>query len=309
MSKQLQRLLVRSFSSSPRVLSLHIHRPRRTLIDIATKFSSLEPITMVTAHDYLTSKMGERVGFDIALVGDSLAMTTLGLQDTNELTLDEFLYHVKSVERGNKESFLVADLPFGSFEKSVEQAVDTSIRLVKEGKVQAVKVEGGNEEILPTITKLVAIGIPVMGHVGLTPQRHNSFGGFKLQGNSVETSLKIYNECLALQKAGVFSIVLECIPNKLSEFITSKLKVPTIGIGAGPSTSGQVLVVADLLGMCEPESHKAKFVKQYSNVFDQGVRGMEEYKREVEERTFPEGAKHGYKMNKEVWEKFSERVS
>lgn len=257
---------------------------------------------MVTSYDYLTAKMTEDCEFDINLVGDSLAMTALGYEDTNEITFDEFLYHVKAVSRGNKKSFLVADLPYGSFERSPEQAVDTAISLVKYGRVQAVKVEGG-VSMTPTISRLVDIGIPVMGHVGLTPQHHNAFGGFKLQGNSVASAVKIYQDCLALQKAGVFSIVLECIPNKLAEYITDRLSVPTIGIGAGPACSGQVLVFADLLAM-NSLPDVAKFVKQYLNFYHQGTEALQQYQKEVKSREFPNPDRHGYKIKSDVLAEF-----
>lgn len=300
----------RAFSTSSRVLSSHSQLARNTLRDISKAYESGKPISMVTCYDFITGKMVDKANIDIGLVGDSLAMTTLGFQDTNEVTLDEFMYHVKSVVRGNDSSFLVADLPFGSYEKSVEQAVDTCIQLIKFGKVQAIKLEGGNPEILPTIKKLVSIGIPVMGHVGLTPQRHNTFGGFKLQGNNTASALQVYQECVNLQNAGVFSIVLECIPNKLAEYITKNISVPTIGIGAGPNCSGQVLVMADLLGMCDPETtHKPKFVKTYDNFFERGVAALKKYDSDLVDGTFPLADEHGYKIKRDVFEEFKLKTS
>ncbi|ODV80404.1 ketopantoate hydroxymethyltransferase [Suhomyces tanzawaensis NRRL Y-17324] len=291
---------IRSFSSAPSLRSAHASNPRKTLLDIASRYNQNQAISMVTAHDFITGRMLEKANIDIALVGDSLAMTTLGYKDTNELPFEEFLYHVRSVARGNATSFLVADLPFGTFERLTDQAVDTCVRLVKEGGVQGIKVEGGNPEILPTIRKLNSMGIPIMGHVGLTPQRHNSLGGFKLQGNSVETAAQIYREVRALQEAGVFAIVLECIPNRLAEFITANIQVPTIGIGAGPGVSGQVLVIADMLGMCDPDdSHMAKFVKGYDGFFKRGVEGLKTYKSDLEEKKFPT-EEHGYKIKKGI---------
>lgn len=264
---------------------------------------------MVTSHDFLTSRMCEKAGVDIALIGDSLAMTTLGYDDTIELPFDEFLYHVRSVQRGNRTSLLIADLPFGSFESSTEQAVQSVTQLIKLGKIQGVKIEGGNDSILPTIKRVVQMGIPVMGHVGLTPQHHNSLGGFKLQGNTIETATQIFNECIQLQKAGVFSIVLECVPNKLAQYITESLTIPTIGIGAGPDTSGQVLVVADMLGMCDPEtSHLAKFVKQYDSFFKKGVDAIKQYNDDLVSKKFPLPDEHGYKMKKSVLEGLKEKT-
>ncbi|CAK7895655.1 3-methyl-2-oxobutanoate hydroxymethyltransferase [[Candida] anglica] len=277
--------------------------PRKTLLDISELYNSKTPISVVTAHDYITSKYAEAAGIDITLVGDSLAMTALGYSDTNEIPFDEFLYHVKAVNRGNKSSFLVADLPFGSFERSSEQAVSTAIELIKTGRMHAVKIECGKDQ-LESVRKIVDVGIPVMGHVGLTPQRHNALGGFKLQGNSTKRALEIYQECLDLQRNGVFSIVLECIPNRLAEFITNNLSIPTIGIGAGPHCSGQVLVAADILGMNNPDAHKAKFVKQYGSQYNDSVKSYNEFTSDLQSKAFPLENEHGYKMKKDVFEQF-----
>ncbi len=296
--------LSRLFSTSSYFRSSYTSAARKTIADIHELYKTGEPISMVTSHDFITSQILEQAKVDINLIGDSLANTTLGYDDTNELTLDEFLYHVKSVQRGNSHSLLVADMPFGSFESSIEQATTTAVKLIQKGKIQAVKIEGGNEEIIPTIKKIVSVGIPVMGHVGLTPQKHNSLGGYKLQGRSVDDSVRIFQECLNLQNAGVFAIVLECIPNKLSQYITDKLSIPTIGIGAGPYTSGQVLVISDLLGM--KDGHVAKFVQQYNNFFQQGVEGVKQYTKDVKSKKFPNPDTHGYKMKKDVLDEFKE---
>lgn len=298
--------LSRRFSTFSFVKSSYNNVPRKTLGDIRQLYDSGEPISMVTSHDFITSQFLEHAKVDINLIGDSLANTTLGYDDTNELTLDEFLYHVKSVQRGNSHSLLIADLPFGSFESTVEQATQTAIKLIQKGKIQGVKIEGGDDEIIPTIKKLVSIGIPVMGHVGLTPQKHNALGGYKLQGRTVDESVRILKECIKLQDAGVFSIVLECIPNKLSQYITERLSIPTIGIGAGPHTSGQVLVISDLLGMRGP--HVPKFVQQYGDFLQQAVNGVKKYQEDVKSRAFPNADTHGFKMKKEVLEKFKEKA-
>ncbi|CAI5757778.1 unnamed protein product [Candida verbasci] len=300
------RISLRHFTTRSMLRSSYNPIKRKTLADISDLYENGKPIAMVTSHDFITSKMVEHAKIDINLIGDSLANTTLGYQDTNELTLDEFLYHVKSVQRGNSHSFLVADLPFGSFEKSLEQASETCIKLVQQGNIQAIKIEGGQSENLPVIKKIISMGIPVMGHVGLTPQRHNELGGYKLQGKTLESCLKIYNECLNLEKIGVFAIVLECIPNKLSQLITEKLSIPTIGIGAGPYTSGQVLVVSDLLGM--KDCHQAKFVKKYQDFFKSGVEGLSQYKEEVESGQFPELDSHGYKMKKDLYDELKKII-
>lgn len=281
---------------------------RKTLVDIHKRYDNKTPILMVTSYDYITGKYAASGGVDINLIGDSLAMTCLGYDDTNQLPFEEFLYHVKAVERGDKQSFLVADLPFGTYEASPEQALKTSVQLIKEGRIQAVKLEGGHPSMISTISKIIDSGIPVMGHVGLTPQRHNVLGGFKLQGTDATRALQIYQECLLLQKAGCFAIVLECIPNRLAEYITGKLSVPTIGIGAGPHCSGQVLVMADLLGMMDEESHPpAKFVKKYANFNAEAVKAIEQYKSDLD-GVFPQEDLHGYKMKREALLEFKRVV-
>lgn len=302
------RVFSRGFSSARAVFLAHGAFKRRTLLDIQKAYTDKKPIAMVTSYDYITGKFAETADMDINLVGDSLAMTALGYEDTNEITLDEFMFHTRAVTRGNKRSFMVADLPFGYHEKSPEQAIETAILLVKQARIQGVKIEGGRESI-STVRRLVEVGIPVMGHVGLTPQRHNALGGFKLQGTSPERAVEIYEDCLALQDAGVFLVVLECIPNKLAEYITSKLSVPTIGIGAGPGCSGQVLVMADLLGMGHPEeTHRPKFVKQYADIFTAATRALEQYKSDLNKGVFPNPDEHGYKMKRDAYAALKEEA-
>lgn len=281
---------------------------RKTLLDIQQIYESKTPISMVTAYDYITGKYTEGADIDITLVGDSLAMTALGYEDTTEIPFDEFLYHAKSVYRGNKLSFLMADLPFGSSEVSIEQAAASAIKLVKHGKVQGVKIEGG-AEVVPTVKKIVSIGIPVMAHVGLTPQRHNALGGFKLQGNSTERALEIYKDCLELQKAGAFGILLECVPNKLAEYITNNVSIPTIGIGAGPHCSGHVLVMSDLLGMTDPKSSiRPKFVKEYNNFYSSAVDSLHNYKKDLKTGKFPLADDHGFKIKKDTFHDFKKQA-
>lgn len=264
---------------------------------------------MVTSHDFITAKFAEKADIDINLVGDSLAMVALGYPDTNEISFEEFMFHVKSVSRGNSKSLLIADLPFGSYEISSDQALQTSINMIKLGKVQGIKLEGG-AEVVPTVSRIVDAGIPVMGHVGLTPQRHNTLSGFKLQGNTVEGAMKIIQDCLKLQQAGVFSIVLECIPNKLASLITEKLSIPTIGIGAGPSCSGHVLVMADLLGMNgHKDSVKSKFVKEYTNIYESSVDALQKYKQEINSGEYPNADIHGYKIKKDTLDQIKEQMN
>lgn len=299
----------RYFSSGKFLLLLHKHGSvRNTLNTINQLYETKTPISMITSHDFITAKFAEAADIDINLIGDSLAMVALGYEDTNEILFDEFLYHVKAVSRGNKTSLLIADLPFGSYEISPDQAVESAIKMIQKGRVQGIKLEGG-QEMVPTVSRIVQAGIPVMGHVGLTPQRHNSHSGFKLQGNTVESAYSIYQDCLALQEAGVFSIVLECVPNKIAEIITSNLKVPTIGIGAGPHCSGHVLVIADLLGMNgSKDEKKLKFVKEYMNLYDSAVDSLKQYKSDMKTGMYPDPETHGFKVKKDVLAEFRLKI-
>lgn len=215
---------------------------------------------MLTAYDFPTARACESHGIDIVLVGDSLAQVCLGYDSTTQLTMDEMIHHCKAVSRGSKTPFLVADMPFGSYHASTEDAVRNAVRLVREGRVEGVKLEGGRE-IVETVKKLTAIGIPVMAHVGLLPQRHTSQSGYRVQGKTAESARGVLHSAHALQDAGAFSVVLEAIPHVLASYITSKLVIPTIGIGAGPGTSGQVLVWDDVMSTWS--GHKAKFVRRF----------------------------------------------
>lgn len=294
-------------------LSAHRHSsysavPRKSLIDLQKQYLDKEPLAVVTAWDYISGRVAESARTDITLVGDSLAMVALGYENTNEIEFEEFLYHVRAVSRGNTLAFIVADMPFGTFERSHEQAVSTAIQLVKKGKVQGVKIEGGRE-LTDLIKRVVSVGIPVMGHVGLTPQKHNTLGGYRLQGNSFDRAKEILEDCWALQEAGAFGLVLECIPNKLAEIITENLTIPTIGIGAGPHCSGQVLVMADLLLMPDPAvSRRAKFVKTYMNFFEDATSAVKRYKTEVKNGGFPDANEHGYKMKSSVLQELKDWV-
>lgn len=293
---------IRWFSTTSAIRSSYNQKvARKTLSDINQLYMANKPVSMITAYDFITAKYAEKAEIDIALIGDSLAMTSLGYQDTNEVTMDEFLYHVKSVERGNKTSFLVADMPFGSFEVSSEQAIASAIKIVKEGRAQAVKIECSDDRTLDSIKRITEVGIPVMGHTGLTPQKHNSLGGFKVQGNTTESALNLIEQCKKLQSAGCFGILIECIPNRLSEIVTEMLDIPTFGIGAGQNCSGQVLVMADILGMMDPEmTHTPKFVKKYANFFDIGVEALQAYKQDLNNKTFPDNNIHGFKIKKDT---------
>lgn len=287
----------RAFSVSAKAYSAYAHKPRKTLTLLNALYREKTPIAVITAWDHITAQIADAADIDIALVGDSLAMVALGYEDTNELELEELMYHVRAVARGNQGSFIVADVPFGTFELSDSQAIATAIALVKKGRAQGVKIEGG-EEVALKIAKIVAAGVPVMGHVGLAPQKHNVTGGYKLQGNTPTSAVQIIKDCVALEKAGVFSIVLECVPNKLAQLISETVRVPTIGIGAGPNVSGQVLVMADMLGMTAKEP--AKFVKKYAEFLRDGENAVSLYKKDVLSGAFPDPDTHGYKMKSEV---------
>ncbi|KAI7872321.1 3-methyl-2-oxobutanoate hydroxymethyltransferase, partial [Spinellus fusiger] len=221
---------------------------RVTIKTIQRMYKQGEPISMMTAHDYPSGLMVDRSGIDMCLVGDSLAMVSLGYDSTNPLTMDEILHHARAVGRGNKSSFLVIDLTFGSYETSPLDAVRSAIRCMKEVNAAAVKLEGG-KEMAETVRRITSIGIPVLAHIGLTPQRQASMGGFKVQGKTAEQAQSLLEDALALQEAGAFGVVLEAIPAEVAHHITQRLSIPTIGIGAGVHCSGQVLVLNDALGI------------------------------------------------------------
>lgn len=219
-------------------------RKKVTIQGLHALRSSKTPISMITAYDYPTALACSSSSLtDITLVGDSLAQVALGYTSTTQLTLDEMIHHIKAVSRGTTHPFLVADMPFGTYNESLEETVRNAVRMVREGGVEGVKMEGG-VEIVDVVRKLTQVGIPVMGHVGLLPQRHAALSGYRVQGRSVEGARKIVQDALALQDAGAFSMVLEAIPKELANYVTEKLRIPTIGIGAGPGTSGQVCPVS-----------------------------------------------------------------
>jgi 3-methyl-2-oxobutanoate hydroxymethyltransferase len=244
-----------------------------------------EPIVMVTAYDYPSAIVAEAAGVDLVLVGDSAANVVLGYPGTEQVTMDEMVMLGKAVRRGLKTPLMIGDMPMGSYEASNEIAVQSAQRLVKETGCQAVKLEAGGV-VVERARAIVNSGIPVMGHLGLTPQTATALGGYKAQGKSAKSAIKLLEDALALQSVGCFSIVFEAVPAAITEAIVERLEIPTIGIGAGPSTSGQVLVFHDLLGITT--GHMAKFVKQYANVHETMVAAMERYRDEVRSRHFPE---------------------
>jgi 3-methyl-2-oxobutanoate hydroxymethyltransferase len=267
-------------------------RPAITLTKLAEMKALGEPIAMVTAYDYPSAQVAEEAGVDIVLVGDSGAMTVLGYPSTLPVTLDELLMLAAAVRRGLSTPLLVGDMPFGSYEASDELAVRSAQRFVKEAGVDAVKLERGGSSVERT-RAIVNAGIPVMGHVGLTPQSATALGGYRSQGRTAERALEVMRDAIALQEAGAFSVVFEAIPAPLSEAIMPRMRIPVIGIGAGPATDGQVLVFHDLLGIYA--GHKARFVKQYANVREQMIEGVSAFAEDVRARRYPE-PEHGYTM-------------
>ncbi|MCU0571030.1 MAG: 3-methyl-2-oxobutanoate hydroxymethyltransferase [Oculatellaceae cyanobacterium Prado106] len=243
-------------------------------------------IVVLTAWDYLIAQTLDQAGVDVIMVGDSLAMVALGYDTTVPLTLDEIIHHAKAVRRGVKNALLVVDLPFMTYQESPEQALRSAGRIMKETGAQAVKLEGGYPAIATTVFRLVQAGIPVMGHVGLTPQSVHQFGGFRKQGNSPEAAERVLEEAIALEQAGAFSIVLEHIPEDLGLRISQKLHIPTIGIGGGSHCDGQVLVTADLLGLSE---WQPSFAKVYVNLRDTIAQAVQSFSSEVREHRFPNG--------------------
>jgi 3-methyl-2-oxobutanoate hydroxymethyltransferase len=265
-----------------------------TLPRLAEKKRLGEPIVMVTAYDYPSARAAEAAGVDIVLVGDSGAMTVLGYPSTVPVELDELLVLAKAARRGLKTPFLVGDLPFGSYELSDEQALSTAFRFVKEAGCDAVKLEGGGPTSVARARAIVRAGIPVMGHVGLTPQTSTALGGYKAQGRSAAAAERIAREAVALQEAGCFAIVFEAIPSAVAELLMPRMEAVVIGIGAGPATDGQVLVFHDLLGI--REGLGARFVKRYANLQDEMVAGVGQFAADVRTRRYP-APEHGYSID------------
>ncbi len=252
-----------------------------------------EKIVMMTAYDYPSARLAEAAGMDVLLVGDSLGMVVLGYDSTVPVTMADMIHHTRAVCRGATKSFILTDMPFMSYHISPAQALENAGRLVQEGGCHGVKLEGGTE-IADQVRALVRAGIPVCGHVGLTPQSVTALGGYKVQGKSAEAARKLLDDCLALQDAGAFMVVLECIPAQVGELLSSKLSVPTIGIGAGAACDGQVLVFHDTLGLFE--RFVPKFVKQFARLGAAAREALSAYAQDVRSGTFPDPA-HSFSMN------------
>ena len=242
-------------------------------------------ISMVTAYDYTTASIVESAGIDMILVGDSLGMTMMGYEDTLPVTMDDMIHHTRCVTRGAKNTFVVGDMPFLSYQASVEEAVHNAGRFMKEGRAQAVKLEGG-ARVCPQIKAITEASIPVCAHLGLTPQSVNAFGGFKVQGKNEKTARQLIEDARAIEAAGAFMVVLECVPARLAALISENLSIPTIGIGAGSGCDGQVLVCQDLLGMT-PGGFKPKFVRRFAELGEAMKNAFRSYDEEVKSGAFP----------------------
>ena len=269
---------------------------RITINEIKEMKQKGEKIAMITAYDYSTAKLIDEAGMPLILVGDSLGMVMLGYETTIPVTMDEMIHHTKAVVRGTQHAMVIGDMPFMTYHVTTEDALRNAARFIQEGGAQSVKLEGG-ETVAEKVKKLVECGIPVMGHIGLTPQSVHQFGGFKVVGKTPEAAVRLLNDAKALEEAGVFAIVLETVPAPLSKLVTEKVSVPTIGIGAGPDCDGQVQVVHDLLGLFT--DFVPKHAKQYTVLCDTIRAAVSDYISEVKEGSFPT-EKQSYKMDESI---------
>lgn len=258
-----------------------------------------EKISMLTVYDYSTAKLMDEAGINGILVGDSLGMVMLGYEDTLPVTMEDMIHHTAAVCRGAKNTLVVGDMPFMSYQVSVEEAVYNAGRLMKEGRCQAVKLEGG-ASVCSQIRAITNASIPVMAHIGLTPQSINAFGGFKVQGKSEEAAKKLLEDAKAVEEAGAFAVVLECVPAKLAELISKSISIPTIGIGAGAGCDGQILVYQDMLGLFS--DFTPKFVKKYANVGEMMTQAFRDYIADVQEGSFP-APEHTFAISEDVIKK------
>lgn len=274
-------------------------QPKKLTIPDIKNRKNTTPISVMTAYDYPWAKLVDGAGIDIVLVGDSLGMVVLGYPDTVSVTMEEMIHHTKAAVRGVERALVVTDMPFGSYNSSIPAAINNATRMLKEGRADAVKIEGG-VDMAATVAAIVRAGIPVQGHIGLTPQTATSLGGFKVQGKSAQAAKQLLEDARALEEAGCFSMVLEAIPAPLAEHITREVGIPTIGIGAGPACDGQVLVIHDLVGLYD--RFTPKFVKQYAKLSESVAAALAQYKTEVESRAFPTEA-HSFTMKSEEMDK------
>lgn len=269
-----------------------------TVLDVQQAKEENRKLTMVTAYDYPFGLLADEAGIDIVLVGDSLGMVVMGLAGTVEVNMEHMIHHIRAVTRGCKNPFIVGDMPFMSYNTSIREAIINAGRLLKEGGCESIKLEGG-VDFAPTVEAIVKAGIPVQGHIGLTPQTASALGGFKMQGRDAAAAKQIIDDAKALENAGVFSMILEAVPAPLGKLVAEAVKVPVIGIGAGPDVDGQVLVTHDMIGLFD--KFVPKFVKQYTNIRKVILDALSEYKQEVIDVEFP-APEHSFKMPEEVLE-------
>lgn len=279
-------------------------RKKVTLLYLKRKKDDKAPITMVTAYDYPSALLADRAEFDIILVGDSLAMVVLGLDSTVSVTMDDMLHHCKAVSRGADFAHLVGDMPFLSYQTSIPEAIHNAGRFLKESGMDSVKLEGGRR-VSETVQAIVRAGIPVMGHIGLTPQSVSMLSGYRVQGRDVDAAVGLIDDAMALQDAGCYALVLEAIPAPLAELITGRLEIPTLGIGAGAQCDGQVLVYHDLLGMFD--RFTPHFVKKYADLNSEAFRALSDFHDEIVSRRFP-SAEHVYDMDEAALAEIQSRL-
>lgn len=275
-----------------------------TVLDVKQAKEQNRKLTMLTAYDYPLGLMAAESGVDIVLVGDSLGMVVMGLEGTVAVTMEDMLHHIKAVVRGCKGPLIVGDMPFMSYNTSIREAIINAGRLIKEGGCEVVKLEGG-VDFAPTIAAIVKAGIPVQGHIGLTPQTASALGGFKMQGKDAAAARQIIDDARALEDAGVFSMILEAVPAPLGKLVSEAVNVPVIGIGAGPDVDGQVLVFHDVVGLFD--RFVPTFVKQYTNIRKIIIEALKEYNNDVLEGKFP-GPEHSFKMTDEALEELKKEI-
>jgi 3-methyl-2-oxobutanoate hydroxymethyltransferase len=280
-------------------------RSKISVTDVRAAKQQGRKLVMATAYDYPFGLMADQAGMDMVLVGDSLAMVVLGLKNTVAVTMEDMLHHIKAVARGCKRPLLLGDMPFMSYNTSIRDAIINAGRMLKEGGCDGVKIEGGLD-FVPTVEAVVKAGIPVLGHVGLTPQTAGALGGYKLQGKDATAALKIINDAKALEDAGAFAIILEKVPASLGKLVTESVTIPIIGIGAGKDVDGQVLVTHDMLGLFD--RFIPKFVKQYAQLRTQILAALSQYKEEVTDGVFP-GPEHSFSMPEEHLQELKKRMS
>lgn len=276
-----------------------------TIQDVKNAKTEGRKLVMITAYDYPFGLMADEAEVDIVLVGDSVGMVVMGYNGTEKVTMDDMVHHIKAAVTGCKGPLVVGDMPFGSYNVSIEQAVSNAVRLMKEGGCDVVKLEGG-VDYAPTVAAIVKAGVPVQGHIGLTPQTATALGGFKMQGRNAAAAKQIYDDAKALEKAGVFSIILEAVPAPLGKLIAESVSVPVIGIGAGSDVDGQVLVTHDMVGLFD--KFVPKFVKQYTKIRPMILDALAEYKKEVVSGVFP-GSENSFKMPTEALEDLKKMIS